>query len=347
MQRYKKLQAQINDKTMIVSDPTSIYYLTGYKNDPGMRMMLLVLRPNKEATMILNNMFPRIDDIHITAYKDGDDVLALLDSLIETNEVYVDGRMDARFLIPLLKDGRTFIDGSSLIENMRRNKDADEISKMKIASMHNDRIMLELTSEIYEGMSEKELTQMIVDKQNESPLTGVSFNPIAVFTENAADPHGHASDRKLKKGDVILIDMGGIYQDYRSDMTRCFFFGENKKIEEIYDIVLEANLAAIDAIAIGVPLSTVDKAARDVITKHGYGEFFTHRTGHGIGLDTHETLDVSSANDTLIEAGMCFSIEPGIYLEGVGGIRIEDLICVTKDEVMILNSFPKTKTNLL
>lgn len=346
MKRYKLLQDKIDNKTMIISDPTAIFYLTGYKNDPQERMMLLVLRPNEEATIILNDLFPRIEDMHITAYKDGDDSLALLDSLITTNEVYIDGELRSRYLIPLLRDDRTFIDGSFLIENMRRNKDAKEIELMKMASRHNDRIMLELVDEIHEGISELELTKIIVEKQSEAPLSGVSFDPIAVFTEGAADPHAHATDRKLKKGDAILIDMGGTFKDYRSDMTRTFFYGNNEKLEAIYDIVLEANLAAIDAVKIGAPLSSVDKAARDVIEKHGYGKYFTHRTGHGIGLDTHENLDVSSVNDTPIEAGMCFSIEPGIYIEGLGGVRIEDLICVTEDEIINLNNFPKTKTIL-
>ena len=137
--------------------------------------------------------------------------------------------------------------------------------------------------------------------------------------------------------------MGGTYENYRSDMTRAFFFGRNEKLEAIYDVVLQANMAAIDAIEIGKPLSRVDKAARDIITEAGYGAHFIHRTGHGIGLDTHETLDVSSANDTLIKEGMCFSIEPGIYIEGVGGIRIEDLVCVSKDKTIVLNQFPKHK----
>lgn len=347
MERIQKLQNLTQNSSMIISDPTNIYYLTGYKNDPGMRMMLLILNPDQKPQMILHQMFPKVTNIKTITYQDGDDVTALLGSLLTSNSILVDGKMPARFLIPLLNNHRVFHDGSSLIESMRRIKDDSEIKKMKTASHHNDRIMLELIDEIEEGMSEIELTQRIIQKQSEHPLTGISFEPIAVFSESAQDPHAIAGDRKLKKGDMILIDMGGTFQDYRSDMTRCFFYGENETLSKIYDIVLEANLAAINAIQIGVPLSTVDKAARDVITQHGYGPNFTHRTGHGIGLDTHENLDVSSANDTLIEAGMCFSIEPGIYIEGVGGVRIEDLICVTDSEILVLNNFPKTKTNIL
>lgn len=341
----QKLQTQLHQKSLIVSDPVSIKYLTGYENDPGERMMVLLVHED-DALFILNAMFPKPESIQAIYYQDSDNPLEILSNNLRYNDVYVDGNLPSRFLIPLMNNHRTFKNGSYLIENLRRIKTLEERKIMKTASKHNDRIMEELVDAIYEGMTEIELANLINQKQSTHPLTGVSFNPISVFTENIANPHAIPSNRTLKDGDVILIDMGGIYNGYHSDMTRTFFFGENKEIEKLYDIVLEANLMAIKAIKIGEPLSTVDKAARDVITKAGYGEYFTHRTGHGIGLETHENLDVSSTNHTPIEVGMCFSIEPGIYIEGVGGVRIEDLIIIEETGPSVINHYPKIKQDI-
>ena len=345
--RITKLKEKLNNETMILSDPTTIYYFTGYKVDPGLRLFLLVLQKDKEPYLILNDLFPRPKDIDIISYKDGDDTINLLQELFKDEQtLYIDGTLPARFLIPMISKNKTFIDGSSIIESLRRIKDAKEIETLKQASKYNDDVMASLLEHFKEGISEKELADIIKEKQSTDPLTGISFEPISVFTENIADPHAIPGNRTLQKGDVILIDMGGTYQNYKSDMTRAFFYGKNPELEKIYDIVLEANLKAIEAVKVGIPLKEVDKAARDVITKHGYGEYFIHRTGHGIGLDTHENLDVSSTNETLIEEGMCFSIEPGIYIEGLGGIRIEDLVCVENGRASVINHFPKEKTYL-
>ncbi|NLW14727.1 MAG: aminopeptidase P family protein [Erysipelothrix sp.] len=344
METLDKLQKSIGNKTLLISNPTTISYLIGYKVDPGKRLILLIIEDGKKPLLVLNNLFPKPSNIVIHSYNDGEDIIGQINTLLPKGDIYVEGDFESRYLIPLLDKNRNFIDGSHFIERQRQIKDSKELELMKIASEHNDRIMSELIPYFKEGISEIELAKIITEKQSTSPLSGISFEPISVFTQNIADPHAIPSTRKLQKGDVILIDMGGIYNNYMSDMTRAFFFGRNESLEKIYDIVLEANLAAIDAIEIGKPIGLVDKAARDVIIKHGYGEYFTHRTGHGIGLDTHEEPYVFEQNQTLIENGMCFSIEPGIYIEGVGGIRIEDLVCIENDKVTILNKYPKDKT---
>lgn len=342
----KRLQEKLENQTLILSDPISIKYFTGYDNQPGERLMALVIE--KDAiTFVLNAMFPKPETYNAVYYQDSDNPISILENCINHDTILVDGNLPSRFLIGLINENRTFQNGSHLIESIRNIKSKSEIETMKKASLHNDRIMSELIGEIHEGMREIDLANIIKEKQSTKPLTGVSFEPIAVFTENIANPHAIPSERTLKKGDAILIDMGGIYQDYHSDMTRTLFYGENKVIEKLYDIVLEANLKAIAAIEVGQPLSNVDKAARDVIESHGYGEHFTHRTGHGIGLETHENLDVSSSNQTLIQNGMCFSIEPGIYIEGVGGVRIEDLVTIENGKATVLNHFTKSKLNLL
>lgn len=139
------------------------------------------------------------------------------------------------------------------------------------------------------------------------------------------------------------MDFCAYYKHYWSDITRCFFVGKigNPKLAEIYDIVLKANLAAIAKVKPGVKACEIDKAARDVITEAGYGELFLHRTGHGLGLSVHEEPYITAVNELVLEEGMTFTIEPGIYIEGVGGVRIEDDILVTKDGCRTLTSYSK------
>ena len=168
------------------------------------------------------------------------------------------------------------------------------------------------------------------------------YGAIVAFGKNAADPHHENDDTLLRKGDCVLIDMGCVYKGYCSDMTRTFFYeGILEEEIKVYEIVKKANEAAEAMIKPGVKLSDIDKCARKVISDEGYGKYFTHRLGHFIGRDVHEYGDVSSVNEMKVEEGMIFSIEPGIYLEGNFGVRVEDLVMVTKDGCQVLNSFTK------
>ena len=151
----------------------------------------------------------------------------------------------------------------------------------------------------------------------------------------------------LKAGDVVLFDVGCRQEEYCSDMTRTFFWGEpTPKQREVYELVRRANEAGRAAVRPGARFCDIDKAARDVIAQAGYGEYFTHRLGHQIGLDVHEPGDVSSVHDEEVQVGMCFSIEPGIYLPGEFGVRIEDLVCVTEDGCRVMNSYSRELTVL-
>ena len=153
-------------------------------------------------------------------------------------------------------------------------------------------------------------------------------------------------NRTLKEGEAVVVDMGCVIDGYCSDMTRTFFVGYNSE-KEIYDLVLKANLAAEAMIKPGVRFKDIDKAARQVIEEACYGQYFIHRLGHGIGMEVHEPFDVSATNDMIVEEGMCFSIEPGIYIKDRIGIRIEDLVLVTSDGVEVLNKYPKDQEVLI
>jgi Xaa-Pro aminopeptidase len=169
-----------------------------------------------------------------------------------------------------------------------------------------------------------------------------SFDTIIGVGANGSLPHYRPGNVKLTANSPLLIDWGARYKGYCSDLTRCLFVGHvAMQMREIYKIVLEAQLAAIAAIKPGAHGKKVDKAARDLITKAGYGEKFGHGTGHGLGRDIHEAISLSKLSTTVLEPGMIITVEPGIYLPGVGGVRIEDDVLVTKTGHRVLSSLPK------
>jgi xaa-pro dipeptidase len=211
------------------------------------------------------------------------------------------------------------------------------------SSLINDDVMDELIPWAGKGLTEKELSDKVKEIYKKHGINEVSFEPITAYAKGAADPHHLTDDSKGKHGDCVILDIGGFYQNYASDMTRTVFIGEvSERQKEIYNIVLEANLRGIAAAKPGNKMKDVDLAARNYIEEKGYGKYFTHRTGHSIGLEDHEAGDVSSVNEEIIEVGQCFSVEPGIYLPDEGiGVRIEDLVLITEDGCEVLNKYTK------
>jgi Xaa-Pro aminopeptidase len=172
---------------------------------------------------------------------------------------------------------------------------------------------------------------------------GVSFEPIVAAGPNGAKPHHHHGDRTVERGDPVVLDFGTRVDGYPSDTTRTVVLGGDPpaEFETVHDVVLSAQTAAVEAVAPGVEARTVDRAAREVIGAAGYGDAFVHRTGHGVGLEVHEAPYVSADSTTTLEPGMVFSVEPGVYLEGRFGVRIEDLVVVTDDGCERLNDAPR------
>ena len=170
----------------------------------------------------------------------------------------------------------------------------------------------------------------------------MSFSTMVLFGEKSADPHGNPGLRQLKEGDFVLFDLGVVLDGYCSDITRTVAFGDiNEQQREIYDTVLKAELAALEQSKPGTRIGDLDMTARDIITKAGYGDYFPHRIGHGLGISVHEFPSMSQNNDGILKEGMVYTIEPGIYVPGVGGVRIEDDVVVTKDGYKTLTNYPK------
>ena len=190
--------------------------------------------------------------------------------------------------------------------------------------------------------SEKKMGKLLSDIWDDMGTQGHSFDPIIGYGANAADPHHEMDESTVKAGDSVVIDIGCKMNSYCSDMTRTVFYKTvSDHSREVYNIVKEANKRGIEKVKAGVRFCDIDAVARDYITEKGYGKYFTHRLGHSIGIEVHDFGDVSAANTDKVQVGQIFSIEPGIYLPGDVGVRIEDLVIVTKDGCEVLNNYTK------
>lgn len=348
--RFQALVERLKKEDMdylLVTDPASISYLTDKMIYPGERMLVLCVSAKGQHAFFLNRLFnvPKTFDFEKIWFFDTDDYIKMLaDYLQGAKKIGVDKIWPARFLLPLMNHlpQATFVNGSYAIDEIRMIKDENEKALMRQASLINDQSMEDMLHALKEGVTENEMAEQLLSFYAKHGGEGFSFAPIVGYGANGADGHHGCDDTPLKKGDSIVIDMGCMYQGYCSDMTRTVFYQEvSEKQKEVYQLVLEANLAAEAIIKPGVRLCDIDKAARDVIEKAGYGPHFNHRTGHFIGREVHEYGDVSANFDMPVKEGMIFSIEPGIYIEGEFGVRIEDLVLVTEDGCEILNHYPK------
>ncbi len=335
-------------KQILVSAPPAMFYLTGKWFHPGERMVTLLLKTNGEHKLIVNKLFPVEEDLGIDLvwYEDTDKPVEILASFLDESEkIGVDKNWPAHFLISLMDMNAAsgYVNASPIIDRLRMIKDEEEKELMFISSEKNDRVIEKLISELEEGKTEKYYAERVKELYEDEGVFEFSFSPIVAFSPNGADPHHGTDNTVLKKGQSIVIDIGGVYKSYCSDMTRTVFFGcePSEEDREVYEVVKNANLNAISMVKEGVKFSDIDKAARDYIESKGYGKYFTHRTGHSIGIEDHDFGDVSSVNHEEVKEGMIFSIEPGIYIPGRIGVRIEDLVMVTKDGCKVLNSVTK------
>jgi len=232
-----------------------------------------------------------------------------------------------------------FVSGRALMEEMRIIKDAEEMENLRIASRRADEAFTELLTFIRPGMTEKDVLNKIRACFRDQGLAG---GGLVAVGPNASKPHYNRSDRVIQETDLVLMDYGCIYKGMYSDITRTVFVGEpTEKQRQVYGIVRQANEEAIAAIRPGVKACEIDRVARTIIAEAGYGDYFLSRLGHGIGYAEHEAPDIKGSNPRRLETGMAFSIEPGIYLPGEFGVRIEDIILMGPDGVEILNQAPK------
>ena len=234
-------------------------------------------------------------------------------------------------------------DASEVLSSLRLRKDSTEVEAMRRAVKIAQEALEATIPLIKMGMTEKELSsELVVQLLRHGSEPEMPFAPIVSAGPNAANPHASPTDRRLQVGDLLVVDWGAAYDGYISDLTRTFAVGEvEAEYRKIHEIVQEANAAGRAAARPGVPCANVDNAARDVIEKSGYGVYFTHRTGHGIGMEGHEEPYVRGDNMQLLEPGMAFTVEPGIYLPDRNGVRIEDNVVITETGADVLSDMPR------
>ena len=333
-------------RQVLISTPASIYYLTGKWIFPGERMLALYLNDQRGIRLYANRLFALSGtvDVPLTEYDDTEDCVRILAEGIQPGPIGIDKFWPSQFTIRLMEarsDIRPVV-GSKCIDDTRLCKDAAEVHLMRESSRKNDQALLRTIPQLYAGMTELEAADIYLKESAALGSSGPSFEPLVCFGANCAEPH-HVSDQTtLKDGDAVIIDVGLTWQSYCSDMTRTVFFGTASDAQKrVYEIVRAANAAGRAAVHPGVPVKDVDSAARKVIEDAGFGPYFIHRTGHGIGLEVHEFPDVSASSPAICKPGMIFSVEPGIYLPGRFGVRVEDLVVVTETGCETLNEAPR------
>jgi len=337
--RLKKLISLMNERNFdgaLISPGTNLYYLTGLSvHEAGERLTLLIVNADGEYRLLAPGLYENaVRNFPVTFWRDGEnpyDKLAwiLAELHLSGGRLLVEDTMRADWLINVMRLGPfEFSPLSSLVRELRMRKEKSEIERMGHAAKAADRVFDEILSWDLVGLRERELA-LKIELAIRELSDGISFEPIVASGENGANPHHEPGNRRLKKGDMVILDYGARWKGYCSDITRTIALGRpNERLVEIYEVVKEAQERAYRAAREGVPAREVDQAARETIGNAGYGEYFPHRTGHGLGLDVHEEPYIGPDGTTVLENGMTFTIEPGIYVPGLGGVRIEDDIVI-------------------
>jgi len=324
--RAKSLLLQHQVQALLISDPIDLYYLTGQRVSVGK----LLITEGKTTFFVDGRYFEecRTSGLALEDIQSLDSQLQKLsgkcafDSAHLTYQQVEQLKESKRELLPL----------PSMLAPFRAVKDPDEIALIKKAAALALKGVEKMVGILSEGISELELARELDYFWKGNGGERFSFDPIIAFGQGSSKPHYHSSKRKLKYGDLVLMDMGVVVDGYASDITRVFAYGKaDAELKNIYEIVWQAKEQAIQICRPALSCDAIDQAAREYITSKGYGENFVHSTGHGIGLETHEFPYLRSGNQTAVQENMVFTVEPGIYLPGLGGVRLEDMILVTAD----------------
>jgi len=329
---------------LYITRPVSIAYLTGFFAEPHERLMALIVRPGSAALVVpaleRQKAESQAADADVVAWRDGEDPYGLVaQALAGLAEVGVEKdhlSLHAAELITTRSGASELVDVGPEIRRLRLIKRPDEIEKLARAAALTDAACAHTFARIRAGQTEMELALTIGSIIAE--LGGaLSFDTLVQSGPNSALPHLGPTNRKLSAGDLVLLDFGGAFEGYKADTTRMVVIGEpDQQQREIHRVVLEAHDAAIAAARPGVTAGAVDAAARAVIDGAGYGERFFHRIGHGLGLEAHEDPSLDPGSQTVLEAGMVFTVEPGIYIPEFGGVRIEDDVVIEPDGCRVL-----------
>ena len=358
--RLDRLTASLSSSNLdavILNPGPTLKYLTGLNFHLMERPVVLFVAQGKEPVLVLPELeLPKVDlfPYKVTGIAYGENPSEWDNAFRKAAQTLgLDGKrigVEPRQLRLLefrhVKAGAPeadFPDASDVLAELRLRKDKAEVDAMRHAvKIAQDALEATLPT-IKIGMTEREVaSELVMQLLKHGSESEMPFAPIVSAGPNSANPHASPTDRKLQPGDLLVVDWGAAYDGYISDLTRTFAVGEvDEEYQKIHRIVQEANAAGRAASKPGIPCAEVDKAARDVIEKAGYGKYFTHRTGHGIGMEGHEAPYMRGDNLQILEPGMAFTVEPGIYLTGRNGVRIEDNMVITHTGAESLSDMPR------
>ncbi|MTI47388.1 M24 family metallopeptidase [Sporosalibacterium faouarense] len=355
---YVREKMKKEDIDGIVLFPSSnLYYMTGFKTFPEGRLLLAVLPVEGEPFFVAPKLYEsqiKKDSYYqeMILWKDEENPYEVLKNTMEEkgidkSKLAVDDTMWAEQLLHMAEvlPEQEFVPLGNMLNGLRLIKSQEEIEKIQKSSDIVDGVIEELKKYIKPGMTEIEVAAFMEFEMRKRGSEGPSFDTIVGSGINGALPHYNAGQKKIESGEFVVLDFGATYEGYCSDTTRTLAVGEpSEKMKEVYNIVKEAQELGVKTARPGIKAKEVDKAVRNYIEEKGYGEYFTHRTGHGLGLQVHEDPYISGVSEIVLETGMVFSIEPGIYLEGEFGVRIEDIVVVTEDGCERFNKTSKELT---
>lgn len=340
--RLEQLLAERELDRMLVTDLTNVRYLTGFTGTngacicgPGVRLFLTDFRYTERAAAEVEGW----EAVTISA-----DWLKGIAERLEGRVGFEDDHMSVRLLAKLkekLGDGTEMVPAGGRVEELRRVKDTEELAAIAEASKLADEVWKWSLEQGLTGRSEREVA-LAAEARIREHGGNPSFPAIVAAGPNGAQPHAEPGERQIGRGELVVFDMGAQLDGYCSDGTRTFATGEpGEEARAVYEVVREAQVASLEAIRAGVKGEDVDKVARDVIDAAGHGDRFGHGLGHGVGLEVHEAPRLSFRSDDVLAAGEVVTVEPGIYLPGNLGVRIEDLVVVTEDGLRNLSTLPK------
>jgi Xaa-Pro aminopeptidase len=339
MTRLERLQAKL-DQRLLVTNLVNVRYLTGFESSNA----ALLVDPKGPVGLYTDFRY-----IEVAQAVDGVEAVPANRSLITDLAARLKGKLAFEADVMSYAQAQVLGSGgleltptSGVVEALRAVKDDDEIARIARTVRAAERAFEALTAETWIGRSERELAWRLRQLLHAHGVDHLAFETLLLSGANGSRPHGDPGDDIVEVRSLVTVDWGAQLDGYCSDCTRTLQTGEiSKKLREIYDVCLEAQLAAVDGIRPGMSGAEADALARDVISAAGYGDNFGHGLGHGVGVAVHEAPRLSKESSDVLEPGQVVTIEPGIYLEGIGGVRIEDLAVVRDDGVELLTSFPK------
>ena len=346
--------ASADVEALYVTRPVSIAYITGVQAEPYERLMALAVKGDRVTLIVpaieVENAERAKTSADIVSWRDGEDPYRLVHRALHgTSRLGVEKEHLTVASAESLRErlgAHDLVDVAPEIRRLRRTKSPAELEKLQRAAAITDAATEEILEWIREGKTELEVAHSLGASIGAAGGT-LAFETLVLSGPNSALPHGRPSGRRIGAGDLVLLDFGAAFEGYRADTTRVAVVGEpDARQREIHALVLAAHDAAISAVRAGATTGDVDSAAREVIDSAGLGDQFFHRTGHGLGLETHEEPSLDPGSRTKLEVGMVFTVEPGVYIPGWGGVRIEDDIVVEADGCRLLTTADRSLTVL-